>query len=129
MQYQQNTSDKGLFIRAIGIGVLVGWIALVICLLLIAVLMTFVDVSQSAVTALSVIAGAVAAFAGGWSAGRVSEKRGLLMGAVCGLLLFLMVCIVGLILHRSMQIGFLFIKLAAFLFAGMAGGVVGVNKK
>jgi putative membrane protein (TIGR04086 family) len=129
MQYQQNQSDNGILIRSFGIGVLVGFIVLIVSLLSIAVLMTFLDVSQPAVTALSVIAGAIAAFAGGWTSGRISEKRGLMMGAICGLLLFLLVCIVGLILHRSMQMGFLFIKLAAFLFAGMAGGVVGVNRK
>jgi putative membrane protein (TIGR04086 family) len=127
--HSENQAGIGAYIRPLLIGTVIGIVCMAVCLVLAALLMTLTDIPQTAVTVLSVIAGVVGAFAGGWSAGRIAEQRGLIVGAFCGLLLFFTVLILGIILHRSIQIGFLFVKLAVLLLAGMTGGVVGVNKK
>lgn len=127
--HSENQTGIGSYIRPLLLGTVIGTVCTAVCLVLAALLMTLTDIPQTVVTILSVIAGALGAFAGGWSAGRMTEHRGLVVGAISGFLMFFIVLIVGIILHRSIQIGFLFVKLAALLLSGMTGGVVGVNKK
>lgn len=111
------------------VGVLTALTVGAVCLLLIALLMTFFDLPPEMETTLSVIAAVLGAFVGGLVAGRMSGKQGWLVGAVCGLAVWLILLVTGIVLHRGADIGFLFIKLAALLSGGMIGGMVGVNRK
>ncbi len=100
-----------------------------LCLLLTALLMTFLDLPMAAQTGMSVASAVIGAFLGGILSARAAQSRGWLMGLLCGLSLFVPVLVTGLLIHRSVQIGFLFIKLAVLLVCGMTGGMIGVNKK
>lgn len=115
--------------RPLMLGVILAVLSGGLCLLLTAVLMTFVDISPAVQTLLSVLSAAAGAFFGGMLAARIAQAQGWLMGLLCGLALFVPVLIAGLLIHHSVQIGFLFIKLAVLLVCGMAGGMIGVNKK
>ncbi len=116
-------------VKPLLIGALVAVLIGAACLLLSALLMTFLDLSQSTVTILSVLSAALGAFVGGMCAARLSGCRGWLMGAICGLFLFVLILLTGVLLHRSVDIGFLFIKLMVLLLGGMTGGMIGVNRK
>lgn len=114
-------------LRTLGIGIAVALVTGAVCLVLAALLMTFLDMSPTAVTVLSVIAAAVSAFVGGFTAARVAGHGGWLAGLLVGGVLFAVILITGLILYRNIRIGFLFVKLAVLLLGGMAGGMVGVK--
>ena len=114
-------------LRALGIGIAVALVAGAVCLVLAALFMTFVDMPPVAVTALSVIAAVVSAFVGGFTAARVTGRDGWLAGLLVGGVLLAVILITGLVLYRNIRIGFLFVKLAALLLGGMAGGMVGVK--
>lgn len=126
----RNTAANTFFgIRPLLIGVLLAILVSTVGLLLSALLMTAWDVSQELATAFSVISAAIGSFVGGLVAAALSKQRGWLTGVVCGAALFLLVLMIGLLVHRSADIGFLFVKLAVLLFGGMIGGMVGVNRK
>ena len=90
-------------------------------------MMTFMDISPLAVTVLAVIAAVVSAFVGGFTAARVAGRDGWLTGLLVGGVLLAVILITGLVLYRNIRVGFLFVKLAALLLGGMAGGMVGVK--
>ncbi len=114
-------------LRSLCIGAAVAVVTGAVCLVLAALLMTFVDMSPTAVTVLAVIAAAISAFVGGFTAARVAGRNGWLTGLLVGSIVFAVILVLGFILHRNIRIGFLFVKLAALLFGGMAGGIVGVK--
>ena len=114
-------------LRSVSIGTAVALVAGAVCLLLAALLMTFMDISPLAVTVLAVIAAVVSAFVGGFTAARVAGRDGWLTGLLVGGVLLAVILITGLVLYRNIRVGFLFVKLAALLLGGMAGGMVGVK--
>ena len=116
-------------VRPLLIGILGAVVFGAACFLLVAMLMTFADLSSFAVTALAVVAAAIGAFVGGLFAAKSAGEQGWLMGLLCGASLLIPIVVLGAILHHHVQIGFLFIKLFTLLLSGMAGGVVGVNKR
>lgn len=118
-----------LKVKPLLIGVLSAAVVCVLGLLLSAVLMTFADLSEGITTTLSLVSAALGAFVGGMFAAKLSENRGWLMGLLCGLILFVLILLSGLVVHRSVDIGFLFVKSAVLLLGGMIGGMIGVNRK
>lgn len=108
----------------IGIGVLMA----VVWLLLAAVLMTWVDLPPAAISPISIAALGLGALAAGYVAARRIGKNGLLLGAVCGLGLFLITLIAGLASFGSVQTGFALFKLAVSVLCGAIGGVLGVGR-
>ena len=124
---RDNTDTWQGKLRTLGIGIAVALVTGAVCLVLAALLMTFLDISPTAVTVLSVIAAAVSAFVGGFTTARVAGHNGWLAGLLVGGVLLAVILITGLILYRNIRIGFLFVKLAVLLLGGMAGGMVGVK--
>ncbi len=127
--HNEGSKKQRIRIKPLLMGALIAVLIGAVCLTLSALLMTFLDVSQGMVTALSVLSAAIGAFVGGICAARLSGFCGWLMGAACGLFLFVLILVTGLLLHHSVNVGFLFIKLAVLLLGGMTGGMIGVNKK
>ena len=72
-------------------------------------------------------AGAAGAFAAGLTAAAITGRRGLPVGAVCGLVLFLLILIAGFIRYSGVGGGYALIKLAALLVSGSLGGALGMN--
>ena len=97
--------------------------------LLFALLMTLWDLPPAAVTAFAVAAAVGGAFVGGFFAARLSGKKGWLMGLLCGAALFLLLFVVGICVYRELRVGMWLLKLCLLLAGGMAGGMLGVNKK
>lgn len=108
-----------------GIGIVVG----VLLLLAAAAVMASTQVPAAAVTPVALAAIAAAAFAGGFTAARLLRERGLLIGAACGLLIFLIVAIAGFSVDQAVQGTLLFLKLGLTVGFGALGGILGVNVK
>ncbi len=101
-----------------------------ICLLLLfvmAAILTANNVPQAAVTPMAIVAAAIGAFLGGLIAARIAREKGLLIGALTGLLLFVIMAIAGFIFVQDVRGSYAILKAAIFLACGAVGGIVGVN--
>ena len=96
-------------------------------LLLMAAVMTAVDVPQLAVMPLALSAGCGGCLFGGGVAGFLSRERGWLCGLLTGLALFVIVWVVGSMLALPTAWSHQLLKAVLFAVCGLVGGVVGVN--
>ena len=116
-------------LRPVAIGLCVGVVCCTLCLLLAALLLNTVDVPQGAVAPLAVCAAGLGAFAAGVAAALATGCRGLMWGAVCGGLLYLVLLLAGLIRTGSIDGGYALIKMAVLTLCGALGGLLAVNRK
>ncbi len=125
----RSPSVFGRWLRPLLVGLCVGLLCCTALLLLMARLVGSVDVPRQAVMPLAIVAAAVAALAAGFTAARLAGKNGLLLGAACGLLLFLIILIAGFARYAGVDGGTAVIKLAALVVAAGFGGLLGVNRR
>ncbi len=126
---RENSSAAMRIVRPIVWGGGIGAVVCFVLLLLSATAMASFQVPQAAVIPVAVAILAIASLCGGFVAARVARERGLLYGAACGLLLFLMTAIAGLGSEQTTQGVLLFLKLALAVGGGAVGGIFGVNMK
>jgi len=69
------------------------------------------------------------AFAAGLAAALTAGQRGLVIGALCGLLLFIIILLAGLFRSSGIDLGYTAVKCAVLTVAGAVGGVLGVNRR
>ncbi len=115
------------WLRPLLVGTAIGVIVCVAALLLMAALVRTVDVPRAAVLPLAIAAAAAGAFAGGLAAAAAAGQRGLAVGALCGLVLYLLILLAGFIRYSGVSGGTAVLKLAVLIVAGGLGGVLGVN--
>lgn len=75
------------------------------------------------------VIGAVGAFCAGYMTVKLFKSRGLLMGALAGMMFFLSVVLGAVISGGTQDLTSLLPRLAIFLAAGSVGGVIRVNKR
>ena len=126
---QQDSSVVYKIVRPLLWGALAGVLSCLLLLLLMAAVLAVGDVPKTAVTPLAVSAAVVGAGVGGFVTARLRGENGLLFGALCGLLLFVLVMAVGFSLLQQIRGGYALLKLALMLAAGAIGGVLGVNRR
>ena len=97
-------------------------------LLLFALLFFKLSIPLSAVTPLAMAALGLGGFAGGLAAGLSSRQNGLAVGAVCGVLLTLILLVVSLARGAEVSPGLTALKGAVLTVCSAAGGVLGVNR-
>lgn len=117
------------WLRPLLIGVAVGVIACIALLLLMAAVVRSVDVPSRATMPMAVAAAAGGAFLSGLTAAHLAGRRGLLFGALCGAMLFLLILIAGFVRYSGVSGGFTAVKLLVLTAAGAVGGVLGVGRK
>lgn len=110
-------------------GMGIGAIGGTLLLLLMAVLIQKVDVPQGALAPLAVSAAGIGAFAGGLTTALCARKRGLMMGAICGGLLYVVLLLTGLLCTGVIDPGYAIIKMAVLVLCGAIGGILGVNRR
>lgn len=86
-------------------------------------------VPTAAAPVITGVVGAVGAFCAGYMTVKLFKSRGLLMGALAGLMFFLSVLLGAVISGGTNDPASLLPKLAVFLAAGSVGGVIRVNKR
>jgi putative membrane protein (TIGR04086 family) len=74
-------------------------------------------------------AAAIGAFLAGLTAAAVARQNGLLLGAVCGLLLFLLILVAGVARYAGVSGTHALLKFVVLLVCGSIGGVLGVNMR
>ena len=116
-------------VKPILLGLCIGVLAVTLLLLTMAFVIRSVDVPRGVITPLAVIAAGVGAFAAGLTAALAARRNGLLLGAVCGLLLFLIILLAGSLRSGGVDGSFAAVKAAVLTVAGAIGGVLGVNRR
>lgn len=116
-------------IRPVLVGVGVGALGCMGLLMLMALIIQSVDVPRSAVLPLSIAAAAGGAFIAGLVSAAMAGRRGLLVGVVCGLVLFLLILAAGIARYADVSGGAAAVKLAVLVLCGGIGGVLGVNMR
>ena len=109
----------------VGIGLLVGLCLGGLLLFAAAQLLRSRQLSPVAMQVAASLPAALGALAGGWAAGLKTRGQGLLNGALCGTGVFLAFCLAAVCLWGWNAGPGLFIKGAACLLCGGAGGLLG----
>ena len=87
------------------------------------------SLSQTAVFAAAIISSCISAFLAGFLASRILKARGIIVGALSALLLFIIVLLAGTIISSdSINLDTL-MRFAAMLLSGSFGGILGVNRR
>ncbi|MCD8328487.1 MAG: TIGR04086 family membrane protein [Ruminococcus sp.] len=91
--------------------------------------MTSIDIPKNITQVISIAALAVGAYFGGYICAKKYRNNGLLRGAACGFLVFLVVMIAGSLFAGSMLSISSTTKLLIVIATGAVGGAIGVNSK
>ena len=106
--------------------ILIGTGAAIVGMLLLAfissLIIYFTNLAESSLPAFAIIITAIAAFGGAFLAARLNGSRGLIMGLICGLLLFVI-----LLLFGSSGGVSIWLQLLCCALPGMAGGFLGIK--
>lgn len=116
-------------LKPILIGMGVGAVAATGFMLLSALLVYKLSLPLGAMPPMAVAAMGLGSFVGGIAAGLSTKERGLLMGAACGALLYLILLIAGLARTGHVALGYAAVKWAVMTVCSAAGGVLGVNRR
>lgn len=123
-------SGTALYIKAIIFGVIAGAItlAILLCLGSMGLLITG-SIPHDYMSIISIILCGVSSFMSGYVSARVTKEKGLIIGSVSGIIMFIIVLLTGLIWRDGNFTYLTLVKLALFTLFGALGGVKAVNKK
>ena len=124
MRSRKRTTAAGTLLGAV-----CGSAAVFVIIAVTGFVMVHIDVSDSVLSVLTSAALCVGAYFGGYTAARRRKQSGLLMGTLCGLMMF-GVIFAGSFFFAGTAGGFSgSAKLVMTLVFGAVGGIVGVNSK
>lgn len=115
-------------LKPVALSVLSGVVVCVIILLLFSALISTQNIPHSMINPLATLAISIGAFVAGWLCVRVMREKGLIYGAICGVVMILILLIASAIAGSGLGMPFLF-KAVFALLCSMLGGVASVNKK
>ncbi len=98
-----------------------------LCLLFFSAISSKLDLSDEALYALSGTALSAGCFSAAYIAGKRRRHKGILIGLVCGGIVFLLILLLGIIFVRSFSSGGIVAKMLIIIVCSVAGGIVGVN--
>ena len=110
----------------IGIGVAVGVTLLMTCAVCGVMTLTS-GIPYAAAPYILLIAGSVGIFCGAYCCTAINKSRGMILGLVCGALVFIIFFVASLSTGETITLVTL-LRLIVLLIGGMLGGIKGVNK-
>lgn len=131
MQRRKNKLDLFVQTRAFCLlfSVAIGFLSIMGCLFLFSIVVSKVDVPDTALAVLSTISLCVGAYFGGLSCGKKQRKNGLLMGVLTGGVMFVIIFFLSLLFAKTAMSLSGLSKLFWAIFFSAVGGIVGVNSK
>lgn len=129
MKKQTPVSSMGPenLVKPLLFGALLGLAIIIIALILLALIMSFGILPISASPALSSVSVAIGAFFAGFIAAKKFGKNGILIGTLCGAVLFALFTIIGLAAFSTAPSASTLIRLLVFITASAVGGIIGVG--
>ena len=129
MEKNRDAFDFRTLVKPVIAGLILGAVVTFLMLMLLAVLLTVKDFPASAAVAFSSIAAGIGAFFSGFLAARIVGRKGLMIGGLTGILLYLIVTLISLAVSAADFTLLSLVKLAIILLAAVIGGVCGVNTR
>lgn len=120
-------TDTAAWWRPILRGSLVGLAAILLLFVLLALLLSFGLLPLGAAPAAASVAMAIGGFLAGLIAAKQLGQNGLLIGAACGAILFLLFTLIGLAAFGQTPGVSTLIRLVIFVVAAAIGGIIGVG--
>lgn len=124
---QEKESLFDSFIRFAIYGALIGLAVVILTACLMALIFSFGILPISLASLLASISVAIGGLIGGFSAAKKLGKNGLLVGALTGLVLFIIFSAVSLIISKTAPSATTLIRALIFIISASVGGVLGVG--
>ncbi len=125
-------TDKGVLVRygkPVAVSCLSGAIVSTAILLVLSLVMSVRDVPAVLINPLACAAIAVGSFFAGFLCAKQLRQRGMLFGALCGIIMFGLLLFTSLTLTGEAFGWIVLIKLVIVLTSAMIGGILGVNTR
>ncbi len=125
----KSTNSTSRLIRAVTIGAFTGTaMTLILSVLIVLVMVRTGTVLYDAMSALAITASCIGAWIGGFIGAKVHRSKGMLIGAACGGLIFVISLLSGLGFGGTVGLITL-LRAGLTILCGAVGGVCGVNKR
>ncbi len=108
-------------------GLIIGTVVISVLFVLFALLMSFDILPLGAANVVSSIAIAAGTFTGGFFAAKKLTKNGLIIGIICGFIMFLLFTLIGIAAFKTAPNTSALIRLLIFITSGAIGGIIGVG--
>lgn len=115
--------------KCIALGIIFGLIIIIVLCTLFALIMTFADLQDLIISAISFLIISLACYFSAYFSTQIYRKNGLFQGLMCGLGVFALLFIISLLGHKVQLTAMIFIKLILCIFFGAIGGIKGVNTR
>ncbi len=115
--------------KCITLGIIFGLIIIIVLCTLFALIMTFADLPDFIISAISFLIISLACYFSAFISTRICRKNGLFQGFICGLGIFVLLFIISLLGHKAQLTAMIFIKFILCIFSGVIGGIKGVNTR
>ena len=116
-------------ITSIAMSVLSGFGALAAAAVIMSFFAASADLPDSIISAMSGVALAAGCFACSYTAASRRREGGIAIGMICGIAVFVLVLLIGMLTVRVFSAGGVILKLIIILTASAIGGISGVNSK
>jgi putative membrane protein (TIGR04086 family) len=114
-------------IKPIISGLIIGALVITILFVFFALMMSFNILPLSSANIISSISISVGAFFAGFISAKKLTKNGLLIGLICGFIMFLLFTLIGMAAFKSAPNTASLIRLLLFIISGAIGGIIGVG--
>ena len=114
------------FIKALIFSIILTLIALVV----LSLVLSFSEVSESLINPAIIVISSVSILIGGFLVAKKIKQKGILNGAILGIVYMLIIYLISSLLNNNFSLGIsAFIMIGAGILSGALGGIVGVNLK
>ena len=114
-------------IKPLAFGLIVSIIVTFIFLAMSAIASTNLDLNDTANLVLSLISANLGVVVGGFVAGKLNKSKGYLVGAINGIIIFIILTVVSFFFSKESMTAISLIKLITFVLSSIIGGILGVN--
>ena len=128
-QNKPNKTTTNKYAKAVMKSTAVGVLFTALALMLCSFVMSAVDIPQAMVEPMALGCAMLGCFVSGYLCSRINKEKGFFLGLVCGLFIFTLTFITGILIIPFESTPMLLVKLLAMLVSAGVGGMVGVNKK
>lgn len=127
---KQNLSgDMSKYIRQTLISTAFCGVVLIVSALLLSLAVCNFDLPDMVINVLAILSSCMGGLAGGYINGRLIKQKGLLVGAVCGIILALVLFLFKAAFESPVPSSFTMIKMSGIILCSAFGGILGVNKR
>ena len=116
-------------VKKMAIATLIGAVSTFIVLCVMALVLSVKDIPTTAISAMSSTAAGIGAFVAGFAAAKLYKKRGAIIGASSGAILFIVIFIASLIIAGAELTVTVLLRLVLMLLAAAVGGIIAVNMR